>query len=150
MKYVIADGVNVTKSGTITELFPNVSFPSTGTPADFISDNNLLEINEWITVTEPDEKLVRDVDPYIFEGIAYNCRKETCNEEEKNSLIAAKWYEVRQIRDDKLQESDWRAIKAAETGVAMSTEWLDYRKALRDLPASTTDPYSVTYPTEPT
>ena len=46
MKYAIVDGTTVTKTGTIYELFPNTSFPKSGVPASFISENNMLEITE--------------------------------------------------------------------------------------------------------
>ena len=46
---------------------------------------------------------------------------------------AAKSKEVRSQRDSLLSQSDWRVIKAQETGTAMSAEWVDYRQALRDI-----------------
>lgn len=61
---------------------------------------------------------------------------------------------LRQQRNDKLYQSDWRA----NSDVTMSDEWKTYRQQLRDLPASSSpkldddyelDPTSVTWPTEP-
>jgi len=40
------------------------------------------------------------------------------------------WDKLRRIRDEALEESDWRALK----DVVLSTAWRDYRQALRDLP----------------
>jgi hypothetical protein len=40
---------------------------------------------------------------------------------------------VRTQRDAKLAESDWMVIKSAETGIALVTEWANYRQALRDI-----------------
>ena len=40
---------------------------------------------------------------------------------------------VRSQRDNLLADSDWRVIKAQETGTAMSVEWVAYRQALRDI-----------------
>ena len=40
------------------------------------------------------------------------------------------WEEVRQLRDERLQDSDWRAMKDR----TMSQAWKDYRTSLRDLP----------------
>jgi len=46
---------------------------------------------------------------------------------------AAKGKEVRRERDTLLADSDWRVIKAQETGTPMSQAWVDYRQALRDI-----------------
>jgi len=41
---------------------------------------------------------------------------------------------VRLQRDYLLQQTDWRAIRAYETGNPESQAWLDYRQELRDFP----------------
>ena len=41
-------------------------------------------------------------------------------------------------RDLLLVKTDWVVTKAAETGVAETTAWKEYRQALRDLPSSAT------------
>jgi len=43
--------------------------------------------------------------------------------------------DLRGERNDLLAETDWMAIKAAETGVALANDWKTYRQALRDLPS---------------
>lgn len=51
-----------------------------------------------------------------------------------------------------LADSDWVAIRAAETGTAAPKEWLDYRQQLRDLhgkAATAKDPAAVTLPDPP-
>jgi hypothetical protein len=55
---------------------------------------------------------------------------------------------IRAERDKKLAETDWMVIKAAETGVALATNWATYRQALRDITSQDTFPESVTWPTE--
>ena len=40
------------------------------------------------------------------------------------------WEEVRRLRDERLQDSDWRAVKDR----TMSQAWKDFRTSLRDLP----------------
>ena len=143
MKYAIVDGTTVKSSGTIYELFPNVSFPKSGAPASFVSDNNMLEITEWISTTKPDQKLTK-VDVYVEGGKAYDCKVETCTEEEKNAAIASQWQNIRQDRDERLKETDWRA----SSDLTLSEDWKTYRQALRDVPTQS-DPYSITWPTEP-
>lgn len=60
--------------------------------------------------------------------------------------LAAKWASIRSERDALLAASDWRAMSDAPT---MSADWTNYRKALRNLPASQSDPDDITFPTEP-
>ena len=61
---------------------------------------------------------------------------------------------LRELRNYKLAECDWRA----NSDVTLSDDWKTYRQALRDLPASASpkldangnlDMSSVTFPTEP-
>ena len=143
MKYAIVDGSTVTKSGTIYELFPNVSFPKSGAPASFVSDNNMLEIIEWISTTKPDQKLTK-VDVYLESGKAYNCKVEATTTDERTTLINSQWSNIREERDEKLKETDWRA----SSDLTLSDAWKNYRQALRDVP-SQSDPFAITWPTEP-
>ena len=143
MKYAIVDGTTVKSSGTIYELFPNVSFPKSGAPASFVSDNNMLEITEWISTTKPDQKLTK-VDVYVEGGKAYNCKVETCTEEEKNAAIASQWRNIREDWDEKLKETDWRATSDR----TLTDNWRDYRQALRDVPTQA-DPFNITWPNPP-
>lgn len=54
---------------------------------------------------------------------------------------------VREKRNQLLQESDWVAIRAAETG-NFPKAWKDYRQALRDLPGKTGFP-DIDFPKPP-
>jgi len=52
---------------------------------------------------------------------------------------------VRAKRDSLLQETDWMAL----SDVTMSSEMTTYRQALRDIPAQSGFPFSVTWPNKP-
>tara|TARA_R100000234_G_C4980589_1_gene170621 strand:- start:484 stop:921 length:438 start_codon:yes stop_codon:yes gene_type:complete len=144
MKYAIVDGTSVTKIGTIFELFPNTSFSKSGPNATFISDNNLVEITEWLATTEPDQKLTK-VDVYLDSGgKAYSVKIETCTDDEKAANIAMQWDIIREERNEKLEATDWRA----SSDLTMSDEWKNYRQALRDI-TTQSDPYNITWPTPP-
>ena len=59
---------------------------------------------------------------------------------------------LRSIRNRKLAASDWSVLSDVALTVEKDTEWKDYRKALRDLPASVStaaEVDSVTWPVEP-
>lgn len=53
--------------------------------------------------------------------------------------------DVRNQRDRLLAETDWMAL----SDVTMSDAWSAYRQALRDIPAQSGFPASVTWPTKP-
>jgi len=40
------------------------------------------------------------------------------------------WEEIREMRDQELNDTDWRALK----DVVLPNAWKEYRQALRDLP----------------
>ena len=52
--------------------------------------------------------------------------------------------EVRQERDQLLQQTDWMA----NSDVTMSDDWRTYRQALRDVPTQEGFPNDVTWPTK--
>jgi hypothetical protein len=53
---------------------------------------------------------------------------------------------VRAVRDAELIATDWTQVADS---TADKTAWATYRKALRDLPASNTDPKKIVFPTRP-
>ena len=56
------------------------------------------------------------------------------------------WAELRRQRDKLLKASDWAVLPDSPVDVQA---WSDYRQALRDLPANTTDPKLAIFPTKP-
>jgi hypothetical protein len=66
--------------------------------------------------------------------IAYKAMKDA--EQAKN---------VRQTRDDKLKETDWRF----RSDLTPSQAWKDYCQALRDIPLQEGFPWTITWPTQP-
>ena len=58
------------------------------------------------------------------------------------------WLDVRYLRDRLLASTDWRMLRAAETDEPVSSDWLDYRQALRDI-TNQSDPSAIVWPTPP-
>ena len=56
---------------------------------------------------------------------------------------------VRQCRDDKLKETDWIVIKNLELNANIPGAWEVYRQALRDIPAQSGFPWTITWPDAP-
>jgi len=79
-----------------------------------------------------------DVDPALVEA----------------AQIDIDWDNLRNTRDRLLAETDWvvaRAIDASNDGpgIQLPQVWVDYRQALRDLPANTVDPANPVWPVKP-
>lgn len=70
---------------------------------------------------------------------------------EKDNITAAqpttdeKWVRVRQQRDSLLRDCDWWG----SSDVTMSDAQTAYRKLLRDLPASESNPDNIVFPSKP-
>jgi len=143
MNYAIIDGTTVKSTGTIQQLFPNTSFSITGLNADFLTENNVVELVENLSYTTPTQKL-STVDAYVEGGKAYNVRVENTTADEQTELINQKWIEIRELRNQILKDTDWRA----SSDLTLSDAWKNYRQALRDVPTQS-DPYNIAWPTEP-
>lgn len=58
------------------------------------------------------------------------------------------WLRVRNERDARLAATDWRVIKAQESGQSLDAVWIAYRQALRDI-TNQADPLSINWPQQP-
>lgn len=58
------------------------------------------------------------------------------------------WKNVRAMRDQKLQESDWTQLPDVPLTSEQRAEWVTYRQALRDV-TDQADPFSITWPIAP-
>jgi len=66
---------------------------------------------------------------------------------EHNKIFSdQQWTYIRSQRNELLAASDWTVLSDTPTSTAA---WKAYRQALRDLPANTTDPFNVIWPTPP-
>lgn len=81
----------------------------------------------------------------IVNGIAV----EKSQTEKDEATKARAWIELRNIRNEALLETDWTQGNDAPITDAMKEAYRQYRSALRDLPATTTDPRNPTWPAKP-
>jgi len=68
--------------------------------------------------------------------------------EELAERITMAWQGVRSERDDMLSCTDYMVVKATETGTPIPSAWSEYRQGLRDI-TTQSDPFDITWPTEP-
>ena len=125
-----------------------------------------LGIKEWVLRGEPTNKTEFST---MYAKVIGADESGSAIESHKEEDWGTTWEEVVAKRDELVNEEPMRLLRAernqrlAETDwmgnsdVTMSTAWKNYRKALRDLPASATpklsngmlDQSSVTWPTKP-
>ena len=67
----------------------------------------------------------------------------------QKELVAQKLEAFKAERTGRLKASDWTQLSDNQLSDAKVAEWRVYRQALRDLPASTSDPENPTWPTKP-
>ena len=62
---------------------------------------------------------------------------------------AEHWASIRTKRDNLIAKSDWTVATDTPLSDSVKAKWVTYRKALRDLPASESDPDDITWPDAP-
>ena len=76
-------------------------------------------------------------DAEIAEWNAYNVPTD-------EQLLAFKWKDIRNQRNQLIERTDWRA----SSDLTLPDNWKTYRQALRDI-TTQSDPDNITWPTEP-
>lgn len=112
-----------------------------------------LDTGEIITLLECSKEIAELNKPYI-EGEYDNTYivKEGKPVKKEDSVIlterkAQATIDNKNKRNGLLQDSDYKVLPDSTT--TKLEEWKTYRQALRDLPANTSDPLDVTWPTPP-
>jgi hypothetical protein len=59
------------------------------------------------------------------------------------------WNVIREIRDQLLKSSDWTQMSDTELSEEKKEQWKEYRKNLRNVPASFRSPRDVEWPQVP-
>ena len=67
----------------------------------------------------------------------------------ENPDLSGLYEDLRNKRNQLLKDSDWTQNRDCSLVPDKQDAWAQYRKALRDLPVSTTDPTQVVWPTPP-
>ena len=97
-----------------------------------------------INVQTGEQKIVPLTAEEIAEREAYD----------RDVLPGLLWQQLRTRRNQLLAETDWVTLQALDKsidgfGIQLPQVWMDYRQALRDLPANTVDPANPVWPTKP-
>ena len=129
--------------------FPNCSIPQSLTQEDFDSlgadpifegPQPLINHFQFIQRTGPIQDSKGN---WVWEYIAVDH-----NQEFIDAAMIEKWKTVRTERDRLLSASDWTQLPDVSLSTEKKAEWTAYRQALRDI-TNQTDPFSISWPTDP-
>lgn len=133
---------------SIFNLYPHISFPDTGVPIDFLEENDLYKVVEYIDHDTVQKKIIPLDTPKLINGKIYTVEliDKTLQEINEN-----KWQKIRSIRNSLLQASDIYILTDRWEKYDQNTKniWSNYRQQLRDLPTSFTNPDEVIWPIKP-
>ena len=159
MEYRVRSSGELKSQSEIRKLNPNMSLPKVWN--DNVHD--ALGVDPVFETPKPDttgdyKVVVRDgaeqdansnwVQKWVEQDMFADTDNATKAEQEAayQALVDAEAAErVRADRNSRLSETDWRAC----SDLTLSTEWATYRQALRDVPAQSGFPHTVTWPDEP-
>lgn len=132
MLIAIIDNGVVAQVGDYRDLFPNQTWAGGVPSAEWLADNSCMGVTVLKPYDSRTEKLVPAA-PYIANGQVFTVSVAAKTQAEIDVDTASRAAQMRARRDAELARSDWRVIKAAETGVALDAEWAAHRQALRDI-----------------
>ena len=159
MEYRVRSNGELKSQGEIRKLNPNVSLPK-------VWNSNVYEtlgIDPVLDTPKPEASgaykiVVRDgveqdandnwVQKWQEQDMFADTDEATKAEQEaayQATLDADAAASVRAQRDELIAATDWRAA----SDLTLSSEWADYRQALRDVPGQEGFPHTVTWPTAP-
>lgn len=134
MQVAIVTNGQITAVGDYRTVFSNTSFPVSGPSDAVLAELSAKKVSLFKSHDRNTQKLV-SCTPYLEGDFVYTVEVVAKTAEEIAADTASLAAQKRAARDNALKASDWRAIRAAETGVPMSAEWSSYRQALRDFPS---------------
>ena len=123
------DGNNVGEIVHYTKVFRNVP------TQELLDERGYKKINKF----KPHDTLTKKLEsvaPYVSGTYVFTVQVADMSEDEVQVSKDSAMAQIRQNRDNMLQETDWYAIRKAETGTDMPTATATYRQALRDIPTT--------------
>jgi hypothetical protein len=139
--YAIVENQKVVSSGTLTELFPSISFPATGPDQEFCKENNLVAVELTAKYNKDIEELTYLDAPKITKG------GKVVGVEVKKLSDADAWARIKTKRDQLLTSTDWTQLPDT-LDAAKTKSYAEYRAALRDI-TSAKSPADVVWPKDP-
>ena len=112
-----------------TKVFRNVP------TQELLEERGYKQINKYKPHDNLTERL-NSTAPYVSGTYVFTVEVVDMTAEEIQQSKDSAMNQIRNVRNNMLQETDWYAIRKAETGTDMPTATATYRQALRDIPTT--------------
>jgi hypothetical protein len=123
----------------------NVSFPSEMTES-LMREWDIYEVRQTPKPNDYTKNISEDT-PILIDGVYYqNWIQTNATQSEIDIRISDKWEEVRNQRNELLQECDWTQL--ADIPQLTKDLWSTYRQQLRDI-TTQSNPFSIVWPVKP-
>ena len=130
---IIADDKFVSKDGVGISGLPLKDFPSDIWAVQWDGTKGTVEKRD-MSFTD-----ISDITPYNAWVTEWETANTALSEEEGNLTLD----QFREWRNACLAETDWTVLPDSPLSAEKQAEWKTYRQKLRDLPATTSEPYRV-------
>ena len=140
---------------TLCQKNPYTKFAQTDALLMYVGTEDNLAGNELVQVVDTDapafdrqtQKIVKDSSPTLANNVwTLGWSTQSLTQEEQSAKNADQAQTVRSQRTQLLKDSDWTQIADS---TADKTAWATYRQALRDIPAQSGFPWTITWPDAP-
>lgn len=131
----IENGI-VIQVGDYRELFPNTSFPANGPSDEWLAENSAKKVTLFKAYDAMTQKLTT-VAPYVDGEFVSTVQVTELTAEEIQAAKDSAMAQLRGTRNNLLTQSDWTQIP--DCSISKKIEWMTYRQALRDFPATVAD-----------
>jgi hypothetical protein len=123
----------------------NISFPSEMTES-LMREWDIYEVRSTPKPNDYTKNILEET-PILVDGVYYqNWVQTNASQSEIDQRIEDKWDEIREQRNQLLQECDWTQL--ADIAQETKDSWTLYRQQLRDI-TTQTNPYSIVWPVKP-
>jgi hypothetical protein len=129
----------------LRESLPNVSLPVNLTNEQLV-EWDMYEV-ELVPTPNDYTKNIIEGTPTLIDGKYYqNWVQTNATESEIQQRLEDKWFEVREIRNQLLQECDWTQL--GDISTETKNIWSNYRQELRDV-TNQSSPFNINWPVKP-
>ena len=102
---------------------------------DVLTTRGFKKINQYVNHNHLTQRL-ESTTPFVDGDFVTTVKVVNLTSDEIARNKATSMSKIRSQRNEMLKDTDWAAIRKAETGTAMSSAMATYRQALRDVPAT--------------
>jgi len=135
MNIAIISNNAVTQVGDYRDLFPNVSFPSSGPNTEWLTENSCMQCNLYLSY-DPLTQALEPTTPTISNGMVNLVQVVQLTADQITANKASALSNIRTTRNSLLVACDYTQIP--DNPSPKKAAWATYRQALRNIPETIT------------